>query len=510
MSVQQKEVLCIEKVSKRFGGVQALSNVSFSVYEGEVHALVGENGAGKSTLMNILGGIISKDSGTITFKGQPIDFASPQESMAAGIAVIHQELAMLPSLNVVANLFMGRMPARYGLISWKDLEEKTREILALVGLDWIDIHTPVRNLSISQRQLIEIAKAISMEASLIIMDEPNSSLSEAETRKLFSVIKDLQQRKVSIIYVSHKIEEVLEISQRISVLRDGKYIGILNKDEATVDKIIHMMVGRDLLPQISSEKKEFKELILEVKHLSGSGFSKVSFDIYKGEILGFAGLVGAGRSELARAIFAADEYTEGEVWWKNKKTQWRSPAEAIKSGIAMVAEDRKVLSLFMGLPILFNMSIANAIQFSPLGLLDHHAQKELANHFIKRLNIKLGALEHPVRSLSGGNQQKTILARWLAVNPQLLILDEPTHGVDVGAKAEIYQLIRELAEQGVSIMLISSELPEIIALCDRCVVMCEGTITKILEKNELEEKTIMRFATGLIEERFLQKSIFSA
>lgn len=500
MSQTSGQILKVEGISKRFGGIQALKDVNFDLYYGEVHALVGENGAGKSTLMNILGGIVQKDSGRVIFKDQEVDFKSPIESLAAGIAVIHQELAMLPHLNVIENVFMGRMPANGGVIRWREAEKNTRAALDTVGLD-IPLDILVDKLSISQRQLVEIAKAVSMNAGLIIMDEPNSSLSETETQRLFTVIETLKQRDVAVIYVSHKIEEVLRIADRISALRDGEYRGTIPKSEASVDKVIQMMVGRELRQEVhrlrqSAGKVDGKPR-LEVRGLSGKRFQDVSFEIHEGEIVGFAGLVGAGRSEVARAIFGADPVTAGEIRLDGRPVRFRSPSAAIANGLAMVPEDRKLLSLFMDLPILFNMSIAELPRMTRSGMINHRLMRGTADRFVDQLRIKLASIDNPVRSLSGGNQQKTTLARWLATRPKLLIMDEPTHGVDVGAKAEIYELMRNLADQGISIMLISSELPEILTMADRVVVMHEGRVTGVLTRDQCDESTIMLYAAGL-------------
>jgi ABC-type sugar transport system ATPase subunit len=369
-------------------------------------------------------------------------------------------------------------------------------MLEQVGLN-IDPHILVSDLSISQRQLVEIAKALSMDASLIIMDEPNSSLSETETERLFEVIRRLKDRRVAVIYVSHKIEEVLQIADRISVLRDGQYRGTLAKSEATVDKVITMMVGRELRRELGERDHQTGPVRLEVRGLSGSRFKDVSFSVHQGEIVSLAGLVGAGRSEVARAIFGAEPYQSGEILLDGRPVRFRSPAEAIAKGLAMVPEDRKLLSLFMDMPVLFNMSIAELPRLSRMGVIDHGAVWSTADRFVKQLSIKLASLDHPVRSLSGGNQQKTTLARWLTTRPKLLILDEPTHGVDIGAKSEIYQLMRELAREGISIILISSELPEILAMSDRVVVMHEGQVTGILEREECTEHRIMLCATGM-------------
>lgn len=498
MSETSDLILKVEGVSKHFGGVQALENVDFDLRYGEVHALVGENGAGKSTLMNILGGIIQRDSGQVTFKGQPVDFSSPIESIAAGIAVIHQELAMMPALNVIENIYMGRMPSRYGSIVWSDAEQKTRQALDVVGLS-LDPHTLVSKLSISQSQLVEIAKALSMDANLIIMDEPNSSLSDTETERLFEVIERMKaERNVAFIYVSHKIDEVLQIADRISVMRDGQYRGTLLKSEATVDKIIQLMVGRELRREAVDHQRNFGAIRLDVRGLTSTRFRNVSFQIRAGEIVALAGLVGAGRSEVARAIFGADAFTSGEILLNGKPVKFDSPTQAINSGLAMVPEDRKLLSLFIDMPILFNMSITQLPRMSRSGVINHSLVKSTASKFVDQLNIKLASLDKPVRNLSGGNQQKTTLARWLETNPKLLILDEPTHGVDIGAKAEIYQLMRNLVDGGISILLISSELPEVLTMADRVVVMHEGQVTGILDREQCTEHTIMMYATGMV------------
>ncbi|HVN53284.1 MAG TPA: sugar ABC transporter ATP-binding protein [Anaerolineaceae bacterium] len=494
--INSGSILAVKNVSKHFGGIQALNSVSLDVRYGEVHALVGENGAGKSTLMNILCGIIQRDSGEVIFKGRPVDFTDPNQAIQAGIAIIHQEPAMLPTLNVIDNMFMGRMKSHNGFIHWREMEARTREYLEVVGLT-LNPRAIVKDLTTSQRQLIEVAKAVSMDASLIIMDEPNSSLSEAETERLFEVIRALQQRNVSIIYVSHKINEVLQISDRISVLRDGNFIGTVPKADASVEKIIEMMVGRkvDTRRQAGSAPRT-EQPILQVKNLSGEGFEDVSFDLYPGEILGFAGLVGAGRSEMARTIFGDCKPRSGQIQIEGKPVEFNIPKEAIRYGIGMIQEDRKVLSLFMERPILFNISMARLPRMATNGFVRVGEERQTAESFVQSLNIRLSHLDAPVRSLSGGNQQKTVLARWLSTNPKVLIMDEPTHGVDVGAKAEIYGLMRNLAREGIAIILISSELPEIMTMSDRIAVMHEGCLTGILSNEEATESRIMSLATG--------------
>ncbi len=493
----QKTILRVNNLSKRFGGIQALKDISLEIRFGEVHALVGENGAGKTTLMNVLGGIIRRDEGEVIYMDQPVEFSNPMESLNAGVAIIHQELAMLPSLNVIDNMFMGRMKSKGGFVSWRQMEQMTRQHLAQVGLH-VDPYAIIRDLPISQRQLIEIAKAVSMNANLIIMDEPNSSLSESETERLFQVIEQLKQRNVSVIYVSHKISEVLRISDRISVLRDGQYIGTLDKQDATIDAVIEMMVGRKVRVESMQNRNRSDIPLLQVEHLSGARFEDISFTLHKGEILAFAGLVGAGRSEVARAIFGADPIISGRVLVNGKPVRYKLPKHAIADGLAMVQEDRKVLSLFKDMPVLYNISMAQLPRMGRLGFIKGKEERDIAESFVSRLNIRLSEVFSPVSSLSGGNQQKTVLARWLASNPRILILDEPTHGIDIGAKSEIFHLMRDLAEQGMGILLISSELPEIMAMADRIAVMSGGRLAGILDHTEATENMIMTLATSQV------------
>ncbi len=495
MAEKTEEILLrVRGLSKSFGGLKALNDVSLEVRRGEVHAVVGENGAGKSTLMKILGGIIPRDAGRTELRGREVSFASPHESIAAGIAVIHQELSVLPTLDVVENLFMCRMPTRNGRILWKDLERQSHEALCQVGLD-IDAHTMMNDLSISQRQLIEIAKALSIKASLIIMDEPNSSLSDTETERLFTVIASLKERGVSVIYVSHKIDEVLRIADRITVLRDGALVGTVSAAESTPASVIRMMIGRELVREYVPHDKP-GEVVLNVDRLSGDGFTDVSFDLRRGEVLCFTGLVGAGRSETWRTIFGAQRRGSGRVELEGRSVHFSSPAQAIAAGFAMVPEDRKKLSLFMDMAIWFNVALAGMRGMKRGIGIDRRRLRQMVQSHIKSLSIKVRSQDDPVRSLSGGNQQKTVLARWLALTPKVLILDEPTHGIDVGAKSEVYELVRRLARSGIAIALISSELPEVIAMADRAVVMHEGRVTSILDRPRIDEHTIMSYATG--------------
>ncbi|TVR20696.1 MAG: sugar ABC transporter ATP-binding protein [Anaerolineaceae bacterium] len=497
MSQNSEYILQVDGVSKRYGGVRALKSVRFDLKPGEVHALVGENGAGKSTLIKILGGAVHRDEGTVIYNGDDVRFKTPYEAQNAGIAVIHQELSMMPSMSVIENLFTGRMESRFGVINWRRLKKQAHKALEAVNLK-VDVFTPVQDLTISQRQLIEIARVLSTNARLIIMDEPNSSLSASESQRLFDVIERLKAQDIPVIYVSHKLDEVLEISDRITVFRDGAYVNTIDTAEATEQKIINMMVGRELdRDQVNIPQTYSSENLLEVRNLTGKRFNDVSFDIRRGEILGLSGLVGAGRSDVARAIFGADKFSSGRIIFDGKPVRFSTPAQAIKAGIGMVQEDRKVLSLFMGLSIQHNMSMAQLPRMSATKTINYGRERGMVKQLVKTLDIRLASINNPVSSLSGGNQQKTVLARWLATEPKLLILDEPTHGVDVGAKAEIYELMRELARQGISILLISSELPEIMSLSHRIVVMSEGRITGIVDGPESTEEGLMEYATGI-------------
>jgi ABC-type sugar transport system ATPase subunit len=487
------------QVHKRFGGVHALRGANIDVAAGEVHALVGENGAGKSTLINILAGAIRRDSGVVSFDGSDADFRSPAESQRRGIAVIHQELATLPSLTVAENIFMGRLPSRGGLVDWRAMRERARALLATVGLD-VDPMEQVSSLATSQQQLVEIAKALSMGARLLIMDEPTASLTEHETQQLLALVRRLRADGVAIIYVSHRFAEVFAIADRITVMRDGATIQTLLRATTSPAQVVALMVGREIAPASRSAPSTgglWTAPVLELRNVSRAGaIEEVSFTVRRGEIVGMAGLIGAGRSETARIVFGADRHDGGDVLLDGHVVRFRSPGDAIAIGVAMVAEDRKALSLFMDKPVGWNISMARLPALSEYGFVRGVRERSLAEGFVERLRVRTPSLATPVRELSGGNQQKTVLARWLATEPRLLILDEPTHGVDVGAKSEIHALIRGLAAQGIAILLISSELPEILALSDRIVVMREGRVAATLARDDADERTIMMHATG--------------
>jgi ABC-type sugar transport system ATPase subunit len=491
-------------VHKHFGGVHALRGVSLGVRAGEVHALVGENGAGKSTLINILAGAVRRDAGQIMFDGREVDFHSPAESQAAGIAVIHQELTTLPALTVAENLLMGRLPTRAGWLDRGAMLREARAMLERVGLA-VDPRRAIRELSLSQQQLVEIARALSTSARLLVMDEPSSSLTEHETRRLLELVRQLRAEGVAILYVSHRMAEVFAIADRITVYRDGTFVDSCDTLATTPASVVGSMVGRDLGSATPDTSSEVGAVVLDVRdltcrpdkrHLGDVALDRVSLTVRRGEIVGLAGLVGSGRSELARAIFGAQPFDSGEIFLDRRPVTFRSPADAIRAGIAMVPEDRKALALFLEKPVRWNISMVSLPAFVRRGFVNGARERALVGAQIEQLRIRTPGLEVPVRVLSGGNQQKTVLGRWLATRPTLLILDEPTHGVDVGAKAEIAALIRSLAREGVAILLISSELPEVLALSDRILVMRAGRLVAAFDRADANEHAVMLQATG--------------
>ena len=491
-------------VHKRFGGVHALRGVSLGVRAGEVHALVGENGAGKSTLINILAGAVRPDAGHIMFNGHEVDFHSPAESQAAGIAVIHQELTTLPALTVAENLLMGRLPTRAGWLDRGAMLREARTMLDRVGLA-VDPRSPIRELSLSQQQLVEIARALSTSARLLVMDEPSSSLTEHETSRLLDLVRQLRAAGVAILYVSHRMAEVFAVADRITIYRDGTFVETCETSATTPASVVGSMVGRDLADATSEKPSEVGEIVLDVRDLTsrvrkshggGVTLDRVSLTVRRGEIVGLAGLVGSGRSELARAIFGAQPFDSGEIVLEGRPVKFRSPADAIRARIAMVPDDRKALALFLEKPVRWNISMVALPSFVRRGFVNRARERALVSAQIDRLRVRTPGLEVPVRVLSGGNQQKAVLGRWLATRPKLLILDEPTHGVDVGAKAEIAALIRSLARTGVAILLISSELPEVLALSDRILVRRAGRLVAAFARAKASEHEGMLHAKG--------------
>jgi ribose transport system ATP-binding protein len=493
----------MEGISKRFPGVVALDQVSLSVGTGEIVALIGENGAGKSTLMKILGGAIIRDTGTIKIDGQPVEIRSPSEASARRIEFIHQELSVLDNLDVAANIFLRREPTTGGflkLIDRKRVYRESDQILRKLDMD-VSSRTPVSQLSIAQQQLVEIARALSAGARIIIMDEPTSSLTLTETRRLLELAKDLRAENVSIIYISHRMHEVEEIADRAVVLRDGKNAGEIQRGEINHERMVRMMVGRDLKEFFKVDRVEQpgeRDGGFEVRRLRTLRFPnhQLAFQVAKGEVLGFAGLVGAGRSEVARAIFGVEEALEAEVALDGQSLQIHKAQDAITHGIYLVPEDRRSSGLIVDFNVRENITLPNLESYSSAKIIDRAKEMKAAREAVKAINIKTPTPEMRAANLSGGNQQKVVLAKWLTFAPRVLMFDEPTRGIDVGAKAEIYQLIRNLAAEGVAVIVISSEMEEVLGISDRIAVMHEGRLTGILDRAQFSEEAVMRLATG--------------
>jgi ribose transport system ATP-binding protein len=487
-------------IGKRFPGVVALDGVDLEVYPGEVVALIGENGAGKSTLMKILGGVHQPDEGQILVEGQSVVIRSVADAIRLRVGFIHQELNVLDNLDVASNVFLGREPRRGGLLNLIDrrkLYAGAEVYLKRIGLD-VPGDEPLARLSIAQRQLVEIAKALSQEARILIMDEPTSSLTLTETARLLAVVKDLRAQGVSVIYISHRLGEVDEIADRVVVLRDGRNAGGLARAEISHDRMVKMMVGRDIESFYAAPEGATRETFFEARELRTRRYPQhaVSFDVRRGEILGFAGLVGAGRSEVAQTIFGVDPSLGGALRLGGAELQIHSPQDAIARGIYLVPEDRRRAGLIVDEVIRKNVTLPALWRYSSAGLVSGEAERRVATEVCKRLNVKAPSIEVRAGNLSGGNQQKVVLAKWLSLEPKLLIFDEPTRGIDVGAKAEIYELMRRLATQGVGVMMISSDMEEILGVSDRVAVMHEGRLTGVLEREDCSEEAIMRLAVG--------------
>ncbi len=484
-------------ISKHFGGVQALRDVDFQVFPGEVHALVGENGAGKSTLVKILAGIHRPDAGVVKFDGQVIELRSPTQAQALGIAVVQQEPMLFPDLDVAENVFMGRHPRdRFGRVDWKRMYREVDQLLASLDVS-LDSHMPVQGLSVAEQQLVEIAKALSLQARVLVLDEPTAALSAHEVDELFAIVKQLRERGVAILFVSHRLEEIFSIGDRLTVLRDGAHIITAPVSEMSTEEIIRHMVGRELSNLFPKGEAEIGEVVLEVRHLTRPGvFSDVSFQLRRGEILGFAGLVGAGRTEVARVLFGIDRAESGEIWLKGRQVEIRSPQQAMEHGIAYVPEDRHQQGLVMNFSIAANVTLPILQKVSRLGLVDPRRERQLARAYSEQLRVRSTGVEQLVNALSGGNQQKVVLGKWLATEPSVLILDEPTRGIDVGAKSEVHRIISELAARGLAIILISSELPEVLAMADRVIVLHEGRVTGTFTRAEATQERVMFAATG--------------
>lgn len=491
-------VLEMRGISKTYPGVRALDNVSLEVRKGEVHALVGENGAGKSTLMKILAGAQLGDSGEIRINGRTVEIDSPQKAMDLGISIIYQEFNLVPYLNAAENIFLGREPrARIpGFVDFRTMYDEAQRVIDRLGVA-LDIRVPVNRLSIAQQQMVEIAKATSRQSMIIVMDEPSATLTEHELESLFSLIRQLKAQGVSIVYISHRLEEVFEIADRVTVLRDGKHIATRDVSGLTREEIIRYMVGRELTQMMPKVPAPLGDVVLEVRNLRRKDkLHDISFAVRRGEVLGLAGLVGAGRTELARAIFGADPIDGGEILLEGKPVKVRCPQDAIRLGIGLVTEDRKNQGLVLGMMVRENITLANLSALSRLNFLMLAREREVAQKYVADLSIRPPSIERAVQNLSGGNQQKVVLAKWLFTQSKVLIFDEPTRGIDVGAKAEIYQLMNELAANGVAIIMISSELPEVIGMSDRILVMHEGRIAGALSASEATQERVMHLATG--------------
>lgn len=488
----------MHNITKIFPGVKALNAVNLEVLAGEVIALAGENGAGKSTLMKILGGVYQPDGGEIFVNGKPVSIRNVNDATNCGIGFVHQELNVLDNLTVAENVFLGREPKTFGiLIDRKKINTNADIYLKKLGLD-ISPKTPLIELPIAQQQMVEIAKALSLNAKILILDEPTSSLTLTETEKLLSVLKDLRNQGVSIIYISHRLGEIKEIADKVVTLRDGQNAGILNKDEINHDAIVRQMVGRDIEKFYKPPTKIEDSTMFEVEGLRTLRYPNktVSFKIKKGEIVGFAGLVGAGRSETAQAIFGVEHNLSGKFLIDGKPTKISSTKDAIRNGIFLVPEDRRNSGLILDFAIRENITLPSLEKFTRNKLISKKAESTVSQEMCKKLNVKTPSVETNVGNLSGGNQQKVVLAKWLSLNPKLMIFDEPTRGIDVGAKSEIYQLMRDLAEKGVAIMMISSDMEEILGESDRVAVMHEGGITGFLNREEASEEAVMQLAVG--------------
>jgi inositol transport system ATP-binding protein len=499
-------LLRMSLIGKRFPGVQALDDAGLEVRSGEIHALLGENGAGKSTLIKILSGAQQPDSGTIEFGGQKVTMASPHDAQRRGIVTIYQEFTLAPNMTIAENVFIGREPGLGVFVNWRKMAAETRAITARLGLRLRPMSV-VRELRVAEQQMVEIARALSMKSRLIVMDEPTSALSSSEVEKLFRIVRDLKAQGLSIIFVTHRLEEVMQICDRYTVLRDGRLVGSGSIADATIDGIIRLIVGRQVNALFARREKRTAvgDVVLRVEGLSRRGNAQdqnatvlddVGLEVHRGEILGIAGLVGAGRTEMARAVFGADRFDSGRMTIDGRAVQIRSPQDAIRHGIGLVPEDRKQQALFLALAVRTNLTMASHGRITRWGIfIDEAAEGAMVEEYRKKLNIRMASPEQLISSLSGGNQQKVTLARWLALGPKVLIVDEPTRGIDIGAKVEVHQLLYEMARSGIAVIAISSELPEVLAISDRIITMREGRVTGEIKSEDANEEILMSMMT---------------
>ncbi|OXS75057.1 sugar ABC transporter ATP-binding protein [Domibacillus enclensis] len=491
-------ILQMSDISKSFPGVKALQNVKLDVKKGEVHALMGENGAGKSTLMKILIGIYTADTGSVVFDGEKLSISNVSEALDKGISMIHQELNPVPEMTVAENIFLGREPTygKTGIVNQKQLIRNTKELFERLNITTINPKAKMIDLTVAKMQLVEIAKAVSFDSKLIIMDEPTSAITDKEVAHLFDIIRSLQKKDVGIIYITHKMEELKQIANTLTVFRDGQYVGTDSIDNMSRERLIEMMVGRELSHAFDKEHAARHEVALEVKNLTKEGkFYDVNFHVRKGEVLGIAGLMGSGRSEILETIFGVMQADAGDIEVNGQKKKMRTPKDAINAGIGLLTEDRKLTGCFLPLSVRDNMIMVNINKYTKNGIINQKRIEDDCEDQKKKMNIKTPNMDQLISNLSGGNQQKVLIGRWLLHNPDILFLDEPTRGIDIGAKSEIYNLIFELAKQGKAIIIVSSEMPEVIGLSDRIVVMSEGYQTGELDRSDATQEAIMELAT---------------
>ena len=495
--MEEEYILEMHGIVKEFPGVRALKGVDFNLKPGEVHTIMGENGAGKSTLIKILTGVYEKDGGNIVFNGREVHFHNTFDAQKTGISTVYQELNMIPYLSVGENIYLGRYPRTKAGIDWKSLHKNAQKLLDDLGLD-IESRLPLNQYGTASQQMVSIVRAVSLNCQVVVLDEPTSSLTEKETARLFDLVKELSGRGISILYISHRMAEIFEICDRVTVFKDGTYVTTMDTGDICADDIIRAMVGRELgnLYPTKSSCIAADDPVLEVNGLTGSIFREVSFALRRGEILGFAGLVGAGRSEVMRGLCAIDPIRSGQVVLNGRPCAFHTYRDAVDAGICYLTEDRKTQGLFLEMSIKNNMSSANMKGVSHGIWLDDKLERSLANRFVEQLAIKIPGIEYPISSLSGGNQQKCLIGKWLSLAPKVIIMDEPTRGIDVGAKREIHALLRQLAESGVGVIVVSSELPEVIGVSDRVAVMHEGCLAGFLEGEEVTEENIMKLASG--------------
>lgn len=497
--MQSEYRLEMKNITKRFGGVKALTDVTLKIKKGEVHALIGENGAGKSTLMKILSGAYQRDEGEIFLDGQQVKITTPKESKDLGIAVIYQEFMLAPDLTVAENIFIDKLTAGKLTINWRQLKAQAKEQLEKLGFDDINPGTRVGNLSVAYQQVVEICKCLTRDAKILVLDEPTAVLTFTEIKKLFEVINKLKSEGVSLIYISHRLEEIFELTDKITVLKDGTYVNCVDTKSIDKQQLVNMMVGRELKQMFPERHAKIGQEVLKVEGLNAGKLVKnVYFSVREGEVLGFSGLVGAGRTETMRVLFGADKAVSGKIIYFGNEVRFKDPKEAIKNGFGLVPEDRKSQGLLLEQSIRMNATLASLHKITNrIGIINHKKEKEYVEKLLKDVATKYGSTEDNVNSLSGGNQQKIALAKWVSADCRCIIFDEPTRGVDVGAKTEIYKIMNALAEDGVAVIMISSEMPEIIGMCDRAIIMRQGEIAGELDKADLAENNLIKHAMGV-------------